>query len=103
TDLPPAGLSGGSSTTTSLLPVLAIGCDKLRDQLARAVISDNGLFSGVTPTDLRLTRGFLVAKDGRSIKVSEAFARLGTNKVETVAQFSPEGRQEESLPKIHDG
>lgn len=34
---PPAGISGGSSTTTSLVPVLAAACD----QLARAAISAN--------------------------------------------------------------
>lgn len=36
TDLPPAGISGGSSTTTSLMNALSLGCAQLRDKLAGA-------------------------------------------------------------------
>lgn len=34
TALPPAGISGGSSTTTSLMNALALGCAQMRDRLA---------------------------------------------------------------------
>lgn len=34
--LPAAGISGGSSTTTSLVPTLRIGCAQVREKLARA-------------------------------------------------------------------
>lgn len=53
--LPPAGISGGLSITTSLVPVLAIACAKLRDQLARAAIANNSAFSRFAPVDFRLT------------------------------------------------
>ncbi|MGT2481670.1 xanthine dehydrogenase family protein molybdopterin-binding subunit [Methylobacterium oryzae CBMB20] len=36
TDLPAAGISGGSSTTTSLMSALALGCGQIREALAQA-------------------------------------------------------------------
>jgi xanthine dehydrogenase YagR molybdenum-binding subunit len=103
TALPPAGISGGSSTTTSLVPVLAIGCSSLRDRLVRAAIAHNDSFAGLTPQDLRLTGGSLVAKNGSSMKVSEVFAFLGTTKIETLAEAAPEGGGEEAIAKLREG
>lgn len=40
TDLPPAGISGGSSTTTSLMSALSLACAQLRDQRAGARAGD---------------------------------------------------------------
>jgi xanthine dehydrogenase YagR molybdenum-binding subunit len=56
--LPPAGISGGSSTTTSLVPVLAKACDQIRDRLARAAVT-TGRLAHVDPSTLRLNEGNL--------------------------------------------
>lgn len=103
TALPPAGISGGSSTTTSLVPVLAIGCDKLRSELATAAIAQNDQFAGLSPADLAFAAGSLVTRDDRAIKISEVMARLGKSKVETVAEAVPEGGGQDAIEKLREG
>ena len=65
TALPPAGISGGSSTTGSLVPCLANGCEALRARLAAMAIAEGTLFRGRSPEDLRLVSRSLVASDGQ--------------------------------------
>ncbi len=102
TALPPAGISGGSSTTMSLIPVLEMGCDPLRDQLARVALAHHEAFAKFASRDLQLRGGLLVAPNGTSMKVSEVFAFLGQAEIETVAEAAPSGG-EEAVAKLRVG
>jgi len=93
TDLPAAGISGGSSTTTSLMSALALGCEQLREILARAATGQGGHLAGRDPGSLRLVGGRLIAPDGTGITLAEA---VGTGSVESVAEFVPAGSDRET-------
>lgn len=104
TALPVAGLSGGSSTTTSLLPVLANGCEQIRDRLARAALSQSGPLDGLSPAALHLENGFLVALDGRTIELTSVFALLGHSQIETLAEGAPAGTDAaQALANLREG
>ena len=102
TALPAAGLSGGSSTTTSLLHTLAQGCEALRARLASAAI-DSGALAGADPATVRLQAGGLVVPDGRACPLRALVASLDPNGIETVAAFTPEGSGPEALEAIEAG
>ncbi|MBL7405777.1 molybdopterin-dependent oxidoreductase, partial [Escherichia coli] len=82
TDLPAAGISGGSSTTTSLMSALALGCGQIRQVVAQAATGQGGRLAGRDPGTLRLVGGRLVAPEGTGIPLAEA---VGSEGVETVA------------------
>lgn len=103
TALPAAGLSGGSSTTTSLMHTLALGCAQLRDRLARAAVAPDRPLAGHDPAGLRLAGGRLVAADGRAMPLAEAIALLDPAGVETVAAFTPAGSGEAALEALRGG
>ena len=88
TDLPPAGISGGSSTTTSLMNALALGCGQIRESLAQAATGQGGRLAGRDPARLRLAGGRLAAPDGSGIALTEA---VGPGGVATIAAFVPAG------------
>lgn len=88
TALPVAGISGGSSTTTSLMNALALGCRQIRETLAQAATGQGGRLAGRDPGSLRLAGGRLAAPDGSGIALAEA---VGPEGVETVADFVPAG------------
>ncbi|WP_342109782.1 xanthine dehydrogenase family protein molybdopterin-binding subunit [Methylobacterium sp. SI9] len=92
TELPPAGISGGSSTTTSLMNALALGCRQIRETLAQAATGQGGRLAGRDPGSLRLAGGRLAAPDGTGIALAEA---VGPEGVETVADFVPAGGDHE--------
>ncbi len=103
TALPPAGISGGSSTTTSLVPALAIACEDLRGRLAQAAIAHATAFAHFAVQDLRLKERYLVGPGGASLRLSDLFAWLGTTKIETLARAAPERNGEEAFAKLREG
>ncbi len=100
TALPAAGLSGGSSTTTSLMHTLHLGCGQLRAHLAAAAAA--GPLAGVDPASLHLTGGRLCAPDGRSLPLAAAVALCG-GPVETLAEYVPAGAKPEALDAVRTG
>ncbi|MCJ2087924.1 xanthine dehydrogenase family protein molybdopterin-binding subunit [Methylobacterium sp. E-005] len=101
TDLPAAGISGGSSTTTSLMNALALGCRQIRETLAQAATGQGGRLAGQDPGGLRLAGGRLAASDGIGITLAEA---VGPEGVETVAAFVPAGGdREKALAGLRQG
>jgi xanthine dehydrogenase YagR molybdenum-binding subunit len=88
TELPAAGISGGSSTTTSLMNALALGCRQIRETLAQAATGQGGRLAGRDPASLRLADGRLLGPDGTGIALGEA---VGPEGVVTVAEFVPVG------------
>ncbi|KAB1074382.1 xanthine dehydrogenase family protein molybdopterin-binding subunit [Methylobacterium planeticum] len=103
TALPPAGVSGGSSTTTSLLHTLALGCETLRTRLIRCCLEPDGPLAGAAPAALRPEAGMIRAVDGRAVPLAAAVARLRPGEAETLAEFVPVGGGPESLAAIRDG
>ncbi|SDN68873.1 xanthine dehydrogenase YagR molybdenum-binding subunit [Methylobacterium phyllostachyos] len=101
TNLPAAGISGGSSTTTSLMNALALGCRQIRETLAQAATGQGGRLAGRDPGSLRLAGGRLAAPDGSGIALAEA---VGPEGVETVADFVPAGGdREKALAGLRQG
>ncbi|WP_283206813.1 xanthine dehydrogenase family protein molybdopterin-binding subunit [Methylobacterium thuringiense] len=102
-DLPPSSLSGGSSTTTSLMSTLALGCDQLRTRLAQAATATGWSFEGYDPNGLRVSEGRLLAEDGRAVPLGEAAALVGPAGAETLAEFVPAGAPEKALESLRAG
>ena len=101
TALPAAGISGGSSTTTSLMNALALGCGQIREALAQAATGQGGRLAGRDPGTLRLASGRLAAPDGSGIALAEA---VGPEGVETLAAFVPAGAdREKALAALRQG
>ena len=100
TALPAAGLSGGSSTTTSLMHTLDLGCRQLRARLADAAAA--GPLAGLDPASLHLADGLLRAPDGRSLSLAAAVALCG-GAVETLAEYVPEGARPGALDAVRAG
>lgn len=103
TDLPPAGLSGGSSTTTSLMNALSQACRTLRERLAANAAADGGALAGCDPAGIRLAGGALAAPDGRSVALGRAVAALDPGGIEIVAAFVPDGVGPEGLAAVKAG
>ncbi|WP_342150608.1 xanthine dehydrogenase family protein molybdopterin-binding subunit [Methylorubrum sp. SB2] len=100
TALPAAGLSGGSSTTTSLMHTLRLGCDQVRARLAQAATA--GPLAGADPAALHCDGGRLHAPDGRALPLMQAVALCG-GAVETLAEYTPEGAGPEALDQVRTG
>ena len=101
TDLPAAGLSGGSATTTSLLHTLAQGCEALRARLVAAAVAADAPLAGADPAGCRLADHALAVADGRRAPLDGLLARTGEI-AETVA-FTPEGSGPEALAAMEAG
>ncbi|CAM2923052.1 MULTISPECIES: xanthine dehydrogenase family protein molybdopterin-binding subunit [Methylobacterium] len=101
TALPAAGISGGSSTTTSLMNALALGCGQIRETLAQAATGQGGRLAGRDPAALSLAAGRLSAPDGTGLALADAVGPAG---VETLAEFVPAGGdREKALAGLRQG
>ncbi|MCJ2012164.1 xanthine dehydrogenase family protein molybdopterin-binding subunit [Methylobacterium sp. J-076] len=103
TALPPAGISGGSSTTTSLMNALALGCGQVRGRLAAAATAPGAPLAGRAPQGLRLWEGALVAPDGARLPLAEAVRLIDPEAVETLAEFVPRGGKPDALQALREG
>lgn len=103
TALPPAGISGGSSTTTSLMNALSLGCGQLRERLAAAATAPGAPLAGRKPDALRLSAGGLVAPDGTRLPLAEAIRPVGPDAIETLAEFVPRGGKPDALKALREG
>ncbi len=103
TALPPAGISGGSSTTTSLMNTLVLGCDRLRAQLARAATASGQPLEGCDPDGLRLADGAFTAPDGRALPLGAAAGLRDPAGIEVLAEFVPPGATPKALEDLRAG
>ncbi|MBE7245206.1 MAG: xanthine dehydrogenase family protein molybdopterin-binding subunit, partial [Actinomycetospora chiangmaiensis] len=103
TALPPAGISGGSSTTTSLMNALALGCDQLRERLAAACVASGAPLAGRAPAGVRLAEGAVIAQDGARVSLVEAVRLADAEGVETLAEFVPRGGKPDALATLRAG
>ena len=102
TALPAAGLSGGSTTTTSLMHTLALGCEQVRARLAGEAVR-SGPLTGCDPARLRLSSGRLASPDGRAEPLVDALARTGTERVAVLAEFVPQDGESKELDAVRGG
>jgi xanthine dehydrogenase YagR molybdenum-binding subunit len=79
-------------------------CDAIREKLFRqAVTANDGPLAGKDPADLDLKGGHIVAKDGASLKLQDAFKAVGAGVIEEYAEFIPEGAPPDSVQKLYQG
>jgi xanthine dehydrogenase YagR molybdenum-binding subunit len=102
-DLPAAGLSGGSSTTTSLMNALALACEQVRARLAQTAVAPDRPFAGRDPAGFRLADGRLAASDGRGLSLADAVRFIDPIRVETLAEFVPPGSPPDALETLRAG
>lgn len=104
TELPPAPVSGGSNSTASVCSAVMQGARQIREKLFRAAVGSNsGPLAGRNPDELEMRDGGIVARDGASLKLKEAFDQLGAGVVEEYAEFIPEGAPPEGARKLYQG
>lgn len=103
TALPPAGISGGSSTTTSLMNALALGCRQVSRRLADAATAPGAPLAGRAPESLRLTSGGLAGPDGPGLPLAEAVRLVDPQAVEILAEFVPQGGKPDALDALRKG
>jgi xanthine dehydrogenase YagR molybdenum-binding subunit len=103
-DLPPAMVAGGSNTTASTCSAVLKACTAIREKLARAATTANdGPLAGRNPSEVALKDGGLVAPDGATEKLDEAFKRLGVSVVEEYAEFAPDGVKPDAVKSLYAG
>jgi xanthine dehydrogenase YagR molybdenum-binding subunit len=103
-DLPPAMVAGGSNTTASTCSAVLKACIAIREKLARAATTANdGSLAGRDVKDIALKDGGLVAADGATEKLDDAFRCLGVSVIEEYAEFAPEGVKPDAVKSLYAG
>ncbi|CAO4185030.1 xanthine dehydrogenase family protein molybdopterin-binding subunit [Methylorubrum extorquens] len=103
TSLPAAGLSGGSSTTTSLMHTLTLGTEEIRARLAGEAIRGGGRLAGYDPAHLQLSAGWLTAPDGAAEPLSDLVGRTGVDRIVSLSAFVPPDGSEANLDSVRAG
>ena len=102
-DLPPGGLSGGSSSTTSLVNALDEASATLRRRLAVAATCSNGALAGADPSALIFEDGMIRAPSSLAEPIVEAIARLGAAPLSVTVDHLPDGFRPEDVDKLRSG
>ncbi len=104
TELPPAPVSGGSNSTASVCSTVMKACDQIRQKLFAAVVkAENGPLNGRDTASLSMKNGSIVAPDGASQKLQDAFDALGAGAIEEYAEFIPSHVSQDAIRKLYDG
>ena len=102
-DLPPGGLSAGSTHTASVCTVVAKACDEIRERVARAASRANGSpFAGADPATLSMTAATLRGPDGRTESLGDAVGRAG-GVIEVYAENLPPGVPPDAAQRLYKG
>jgi xanthine dehydrogenase YagR molybdenum-binding subunit len=104
TNLPPAPVSGGSNSTASVCSAVMQACTAIRNRLFSVAVGTKGSpLAGRHPNELTLKNGAVIARDGRSQKLSQLFETLGAGVIEEYAEFVPEGAPPDAVQKLYGG
>jgi len=104
TELPPAPVSGGSNSTASVCSAVLQACERIRARLFEAAVASNsGPLAGRRPAELDMKGGALVAGDGASQNLADAFKALGAGAVEEYAEFIPDGAPASAVQELYGG
>jgi xanthine dehydrogenase YagR molybdenum-binding subunit len=102
--LPPAPVAGGSNTTASSCSAVLKTCDAIRGKLFHAAVTANdGPLAGRNIDDLTLKEGKIVAGNGASEDLGDAFKRLGVGIIEEYSEFVPKGLQPSAVADLYAG
>jgi xanthine dehydrogenase YagR molybdenum-binding subunit len=102
--LPPAPVAGGSNTTASACSAVLRACNAIRGKLFQAAsTATDGPLAGRPPSELSLTDGRVVARDGIAEPLADVFKRAGFSAVEEYAEFVPPGIPPEAVAKLYAG
>src|SRR5260370_42184291 len=100
--LPVGPVAGGSNTTASTCSAVMKACDAIRRKLFHsAATAEEGALAGRDPAQLTLRNGQLVAHDGATEQLEEAFRRLGTSVNAENAGFIPNGSPLDAVNKLY--
>lgn len=103
-NLPPAIVAGGSSTTASVCSAVLKACEAIRDKLIRAAIdTKGGPLSGRPPAEFTFVNGKIRSADGNEENIHDVFDRLGIGAIEEYAEFVPKGLKPEAIAKLYAG
>ena len=103
TDLPPASLSGGSSSTTSLANAVAEACALLRERLSAPAARGTGPLAGADPSALVFADGSITMPSGRAEPLTAALARLGGGPMVAEVEHVPEGLAPDAIDTLRAG
>jgi len=102
--LPPAPVAGGSNTTASSCSAVLKTCDAIRGKLFRAAVTANdGSLAGRNIDDLTLKENKIVAADGASESLADAFKRMGVGIIEEYSEFVPKGLEPSAVADLYEG
>jgi len=99
---PASPVSGGSNVTASASSVLMKACDQIRARLFQAAVKQ-GPLGGRRADQLDIKGGRVVAADGRSMSLEDAFKAAGTGVIEEYAEWFPPGKGPEDVGKLYKG
>jgi len=103
-NLPPAIVAGGSSTTASVCSAVLKSCDAIRARLVDAAIgASGGPLSGREAKDLTFADGKIRSADGSEENIHDVFGRLGSGAIEEYAEFVPNGLKPDAVAKLYAG
>ncbi|WEZ85453.1 xanthine dehydrogenase family protein molybdopterin-binding subunit (plasmid) [Rhizobium sp. 32-5/1] len=103
TRLPPAPVTGGSSTTASVCSAIIKACEEIREKLARAAVTANdGPLAGRDPASVLLKNGRLVAADA-SQALKDVFKHVGSGVIEQYTEFRPDGASPDAVSNLYQG
>lgn len=101
-NFPAAPVSGGSTVTASTCSVLQKACLAIRAKLMQAAVAA-GPLKGQPPDRLVMKGGQLVAPNGATMKLADAFAAAGAGVIEEYAEFMPPGKTAADVQKLYKG
>ena len=100
-DLPPGGLSAGSSHASGVCHAIDRACEEMRARIAYAAVTSNeGAFAGRDLHSLTLRDGMLVGADGASEPLEDAVRRVSGGVIEVYAENTPKGLPAEAVSKL---
>ncbi|MBC7477823.1 MAG: xanthine dehydrogenase family protein molybdopterin-binding subunit [Pseudorhodobacter sp.] len=101
--LPPAPVSGGSTSTASVCSAVLKGCDAVREKLFAAATGKDGPLAGSANTALDLQDGKVVTETGKSTPLATVFKAMQVGAIEEYAEFAPKGASPEAMKKLYAG
>ena len=83
------GVAGGSTQTASFGSAVLDACRRMRSELIKAATGEGQSLSGAGPETIRFADASLVASDGRSATLSDAFAAVPFGVLEMTGSWTP--------------
>ena len=84
------GVAGGSTQTASFGSAVLDACRRIRSELTGAATGEGQSLSGADPAAIRFAEASLIASDGRSTPLADAFAAVPFGVLEVTGAWTPE-------------